>query len=296
MDLDEIQAFISVADAGGFAAAGRARRLPRSTLSKQVRRLEENLGVRLLQRTTRRVALTEAGRVLYEQSSDAIARLAAAQKAARDLTLEPSGTLRVSSVSLGDALAAVLPLFNERYPKIKLIIDLSERRVDLLHDNYDVALRGGALPDSSLMARKICPSAILLCASPGYLHMHGCPQSLADLRKHTGVTYGPLPSGNTLKLDTPDGRKEATFEHWLTANDFGLLTKLTVAGMGVGLLESVSASKDLQAGSLVRVLPEVGLEAGGGLYAVYPSRKHVSAAVRAFVDFMAVELPKVLLG
>lgn len=286
MDLNETLAFVCVARSGSFTAAARTLGLPKATISRRVARLEARLKARLLQRSTRRTSLTEAGRVYFERSLHAITELENAERLLADVTDTPSGTLRVTtSFDFGrDNLAAWLPAFHERYPEVRLELELTQRRVDLISENIDVAIRGGFLRDSALIARRLLASSLVLCATPAYLERHGTPRTLEALRHHQCL--GP---GRQFPLTGPAGVVTLELDGWLMANEFGVVQQAVLAGAGIGLIESTRLAGDLAAGRLCRVLPEYGVE-GGGLYAVYPSSHHLSPKVRVFVDFLQQQI------
>ncbi|HVJ16244.1 MAG TPA: LysR family transcriptional regulator [Polyangiaceae bacterium] len=282
MDLNETLAFVCVARSGSFTAAARALALPKATISRRVARLEARLEVRLLQRSTRRTSLTEVGRVYYERSLHAISELENAERLLADVTHKPSGLLRVTtSFDFGrDYLSGWLPLFHQRYPDIQLELELTQRRVDLIAENIDVAIRGGALPDSTLIARRLFVSPLILCAAPAYLRRHGEPKSPAELAEHQCLALA-----RRWALSGPEGVTPVELSGWLTANEFGLLHQAVLAGAGIGLLEATRVTDDLRKKRLRRVLSTHAVE-GGGLYAVYPSSHHLSPKVRVFVDFL----------
>lgn len=286
MDLDETLAFVAVVDAGSFTAAARRLQIPKSTLSRQVSRLEGRLGARLLHRTTRRLSTTETGRAYFERCHAAIGEIRDAQRLAQDVSGVPKGKLRVSCPFdlARDHLGGLLAEFRRRYPELELELMLGQQRIDLVAERIDVALRGGELPDSSFVSRKIVGSEVVLCASPGYLDRRGRPTTVAELAEHDTVSM-PFP-GHVLELDGPDGRVDVTLAPWLVANEWGVLRRAILDGGGIGPNIIQSVQDDFVTGCLERVLPDHGHRAGG-LYAVYPSRHHLSPKVRVFVDFVA---------
>jgi DNA-binding transcriptional LysR family regulator len=288
MGLDDALAFVTVVDAGSFTEAGRRLGVLKSTLSRQVSRLEERLGARLLHRTTRRLSLTETGSAYFERCQRAIEDIREAERVVQHAADRPRGTLKVSAPFdfARDTLAELLPEFRTRYPEITIVLVLTQRRLDLLEEGIDVALRGGTLPDSGLVARKLAGSEILLCASPAYLDRVGRPRTLADLARHDAVVMGPGGGMPTWRLRGPEGMVDVPLRPCIVANEWGVLRALIVAGVGVGLLIRQAAHADLAGGRLERVLPQYGLD-DGGLYAVYPSRHHLTPKVRVFVDYLA---------
>jgi DNA-binding transcriptional LysR family regulator len=292
MDLSAINAFVSVARAGGFSEAGRRLRVPRSTLSRQIQRLEEELGVRLMERTTRRVRLTDVGESYFQRCAYALDMIDAAGSGAREAAAQPRGTLRVTApIDIArDVLSGFLPELRRRYPELELELEVAQRHVDIVAEGFDLALRGGErLRDSSLVARRLVSHTFALFASPAYLTARGVPEAPADLASHDLVTFntaaGPLP----WRLVGPAGPVEIHPATWLRANEFGLLRAALVAGLGIGLAESITASRDVRDGRLRPVLPDHTMH-GGTLYAVYPGARRVPAKVRAFVDLLTAYL------
>lgn len=292
--LDDVVAFVEVARAQGFAAAGRTLRVPRSTLSRQLQRLEEALGVRLLERTTRSVRLTEAGEGYFRRCSHAVELIAAANRGARDAGALPRGSLRISApYDIGrDVLASALPEFRKRYPDIALSLEITQRRVDVVRERFDLALRGGMpMPDSGLTVRKLAPSVMRLYASPEYLAGHGTPTDPKSLADHDLIGFasaegGPMP----WRLSGPNGEVLIEPKAWATANEFSFIRAAVLAGAGIGLLQAIAAFGE-RTGQIVPVLPEYAMH-GGALWAVYPSAKRMPPKVRVFVEFLITQLKK----
>jgi DNA-binding transcriptional LysR family regulator len=285
MSTAEIQAFVHVVRAGGFTAAGRRMRIPKSTLSKQVARLEGRLGVRLLQRTTRRVAMTAEGEAFFTRCAAAIDALGDAEReamASRDL---PRGTLVVACPFdfARDWLSPSLADFRRRYPELNLEIRVSPRRVDLVGEGVDVAIRAGVLDDSALMSRRLANSELWFCASPAYLADRGRPRSLADLASHDVLTFTGPPGG--WPITGPAGVERFANPGWLRINEWGSLCRLVCDGLGIGLIEAHAVQVPIGSGALERVLTGHAVT-GGGLFAVYPSAKQLSPKVRVFIDFL----------
>jgi DNA-binding transcriptional LysR family regulator len=291
MTLSETLAFVTVVAAGSFTEAGRRLGVPKSTLSRQVTRLEERLGARLLQRTTRKLATTETGTAYYERCRDAIEAIAEAERVAQDVSSRARGTLRVSApFDLGrDYLAALLPRFRAEYPEIELVLVLSQERVDLVTQRFDVAVRGGELRDAGFVSRKLVDSEILLCASPEYLDRRGRPRTIEALAEHDAVVMTSADGDMTWRLQGESGMVQLPLRPWLAANEWGVLRSALLDGLGVGPMLASAVAADLAAHRLEHVLPAYSLR-GGGLYAIYPSRHHLSPKVRVFVDFLARHL------
>ena len=294
MILDETHVFVRVVEAGSFTAAARRLGMPKSTVSRQVARLEEHLEARLLNRTTRRLSLTETGRAYFERCREALWSLEEAERVARDASGKPEGTLRVSAPFdfARGWLAPLLREFRESYPGIKLHLVLSQRRVDIVSEGIDVAFRGGVLDDADYVSKKIAQSDVILCASPRYLGCRGEPSTLAELAEHETMAMGenrPAP----LSFEGPGESGVVPGEPWLIANEWGVLLRALRDGLGIGPMIDLAASDHIADGSLVRVLPEHKVHAGG-LYAVYPSRHHLSLKVRVLVDFVSQRLAPAL--
>ncbi|HKP64899.1 MAG TPA: LysR family transcriptional regulator [Polyangiales bacterium] len=292
--LDDVVAFVEVARAKGFAAAGRELRVPRSTLSRQLQRLEDALGVRLLERTTRTVRLTEAGESYFHRCAHAIELIAAANRGARDAGALPRGSLRVSTPFdiARDVLASALPEFRRRYPDIELRLEITQRRVDVVREGFDLALRGGMpMRDSGLTIRKLMPSVMRLYASSDYLAGRGTPTDPEALAEHDLIGFASAEGGAmTWRLSGPSGEIIIEPKAWAAANEFSFIRAAVIAGAGIGLLQAITEFRDRK-GQLVPVLPEYGMH-GGALWAVYPSAKRVPPKVRVFVDFLVAQLRK----
>ena len=297
MDYEYAALFVRVVETGSFTAAARALALPKSSVSRAVTKLERELGVRLLQRTTRALALTDAGRRFFDRVRGAVQGLDEAEAAAREEGSEPRGVVRMTAPSdahafgLGEALAA----FRHKYPRVELELTSTSRLVDLVAEGFDLAVRAGVLRDSSLVARKIGSSDMMLFASPAYLDQRSRPQALADLATHDFVLYGKHVGRRTLRLQGPSG--EAAFEAHAraTADDLVLLATLAVGGAGIALLPTSLAGPFVDRGQLELVLHDHRLT-GGGVFIVLPSSAYVPARVAVLRDFLVDELGKRMAG
>jgi DNA-binding transcriptional LysR family regulator len=291
MDLNETLAFVAVARTSSFTAAGKRLELPKATISRRVARLEARLEARLLERTTRHVGLTEVGRVYFQRCEHAITEIENAERAALDVSGSATGTLRVSTpFDFGrDSLAPWLPELRRRHPELDLVFEMTQRRVDLIAEGFDVAIRAGQrLDDTSLIARRLAPSSLVLCAAPSYLRRHGTPRTLADLAAHDAIVLGTT-SSPRWRLEGPTGMVEVPMKAWLVANEWGFLRAAVIAGLGIGLLEQGGIADDLRRRRLRRVLPDHAL-GGAAIWAIYPSSHHLSPKVRVFIDFLAEKL------
>lgn len=296
-DLEEVAAFLRVAESGSFTAASRRLGLPKSTISRRVARLEEKLGVQLLHRTTRSLALTEAGTVFHERASAALAGLEEATQAVRESQETPRGHLRVTApYDLAEALGPLVAAFSGRFPAVSIELLLTDQRLDLVAENIDLALRGApSLPDSSLVARKLATMKFLLLASPQYLKAHGRPQAPADLAEHALLMMKTSHGRTKLRLTGAGGDVEVAVQTAIAANDFTLLRAAALAGSGIALLPDTRVAVELQAGRLVRVLPE--WTAGeGNLWVVHPASRLLPAKAKAFREFVLEHVEVLTIG
>lgn len=289
IDLDLVPVFVEVVRREGFSAAARHLGLPRSTVSRQVARLEEQLGVGLLRRTTRRVALTEAGAEYFDRAARALQSLEEAHVAAAENREQPRGTLRVT-VPFDQATVMFAPLVTEliaRHPGLRVEVEPTNRRVDLIAEGYDVALRAGpGLADSSLVARKLATVEFHVLASPAYLATHGRPGCPADLSRHRCVLFRPRGGRTVWHLRDGSGHEESVEVGGdLAADDLSFLAALVRSGAGLGLLPEAAVASGATA-SLERVLPEWQGARQSALYLVYPSARHLPPKLTAFRDFM----------
>lgn len=287
-----MKVFTTVVDAGSFAAAADRLDTSRAMASKQVQKLEEHLGTRLLNRTTRKLSLTETGRAFYERSVQIISDVEEAEQVAGQLTRAPRGELKVSvPLSYGQhKLAPIIADYSRHFPQVRVNISLSDRKVDLVDEGFDLAIRIGAMPQSDLIARKLSAARSIICAAPAYLAKAGTPASPADLSAHPCLSYTLAGSGAAeWRLEGPQGALAVPVTGPIRADNGDMLRLAAVNGCGIILQPHFIVAGDLAAGRLVRILPE--WQSGEmGVFAVYPSRKHLSAKVRTFVDFLAQRL------
>jgi DNA-binding transcriptional LysR family regulator len=290
--LSDIAVFVQVVDSGSFTIAAERLELSRSVISKYVSRLEDRLGARLLNRTTRRLSLTEAGRVLYEQSRQGLQQIESAQAEVSRLQESPRGTLRFNTpMSFGILhIAPLLPEFLQRYPDLSVDMSLDDRQVDLVEEGYDLAIRIAELPDSTLVARRLGPCRHQLCASPEYLQRHGIPRKPEDLRNHNAITFGYQDSPRVWRFVSPEGRVVAVpVNGSLKTNNSLVLREALLGSVGLTLTPSFVVGPDIRSGRLQSLLDNYRkLELS--IYAVYPQRRHLSPKVRAFVEFMAEKI------
>lgn len=298
-DLNDLYFFAAVVEHGGFSAAGRALGIPKSRLSKRVAQLEERLGVRLLQRTTRRFVVTEVGERFYAHCRAVLEEAQAAQDAVDELRAEPRGVVRLSCpVSLAQTvLAYLLPDFLALYPKMQVRVTSNDRRVDVISEGYDLAIRvrNKLDTDANLVVRSFGHSATTLVASPSLLKTHGhptTPEELARLpalsmREHEGAQVWEL-------VDAKGAQVNVEVQARLITGDFAVLLESARRGLGVALLPEFVCAPAIGAGELEVVLPEWSVPQGI-MHFVYPSRRGMLPGVRALVDFLAEHLPETTL-
>lgn len=290
--LSGLMAFVRTADLGSFVMAGRVLGLSASAVGKAVTRLEQQLGIRLFQRSTRSLRLTEEGRAFHERCRRILDDLDDARAMlARTLDV-PRGRLRVSTPIVSyHLLLPVLPEFMERYPEIEIDLDFNDRLVDLIDEGVDVAIRSGELPDSRLMARTLRPYQMLLCAAPSYLERHGRPECPRDLDAHLGIRFRYPNSGKlqAWPLTLPPGEAELRTRTVLTCNNMEALRGATVAGLGIGCMPDFLVRDPLARGELLTLLDDR-IDAPGHFSLIWPSNRNLSPKVRVFVDFIGERL------
>jgi DNA-binding transcriptional LysR family regulator len=297
-DLNDLALFALVVEHAGFAAVERVSGIPKSRLSRRVAALEDALGVRLLQRSTRRFAVTEIGQQVYRHARVMREEAEAARLVVAEHTGEPSGLLRVSCpVAIAQVqLAAVLPAFLARYPKVRMQLMVSNRRVDLIDEGIDVAIRVRHRidEDPGLIVRTFGSIRELLVASPGYLGLHGAPEHPAELAGQCILSMLDEPGLQRWELFDADGRPaRVEFEPRMAVKDFPLLKRLALDGLGIALLPETVCAEALQRGHLRQVLPGWDLPLGI-CHATFASRRGMLPALRALIDHLAAEFPRLL--
>ena len=287
--LVSLKVFRSVVEGGNFVSAARALDLSTAMASKHVANLEKRLGVRLLNRSSRHVSLTDAVRVYYEQSRDALDNLDAAEAAVGQDAAAPHGVLKVTApVWFANArFARFLARYRARYPDVTVDVSLNDRVVDLVEDGFDLALRVTATPGPALIARPLDTLRFRLVATPDYVKAHGAPAAPADLAAHATIGYIYAPSGDQWPFEGPGGAVlPARVVPVLRTNNTTLVHEMVLTGVAVAPLPPWMVEEDLAAGRLVELLPAHRLVAAT-LYAVYTSRRYLAPKVRTFVDLMA---------
>ena len=298
LNLNDLQFFVHVVDRKGFAAASRALRIPKSTLSKRVSALEARLGVRLLQRTSRRFAITDVGEEVYRHASAIVGEAETVEAIVRGRLAEPSGTVRltISATTAQVAFASLLPRFARSHPKVRIVLHATNRHVDLVQEGFDLAVRAHylALPDSDLVQRRLGVTRAHLVASPAYIDERGAPRRAEDLAHHDGLLSAPSGGRDTWPLYAPDGTlHESTPLPRLYADEPSTLVAAAVAGLGIACLPPALYHAALEAGTLVRVLPRWHGPTAS-LTLLTPHRRGQLPAVRAVTEFLAAELPRAM--
>lgn len=285
MDLNEMLVFARVASTGSFTAAAADLGMPKSTVSRKVTDLESRLKARLLNRTTRKVSLTDVGRTYYDYCARIVAEVEDAERAVTNLQELPRGVLRVTTGPNVAFLAPILNDYMKRYPEVKLEIFCTGRTVDLIEERFDLAIRAGALGDSTLIGRSMGKVRWFLVGAPAYLKKHGRPQSLDELKRHQCIVFGTSPSGAALRLQRGDKTAHVEPPARLMVNDFDLVHSAARAALGLALLPAYLCGDDIRARRLERVLPD--WEAPPvPVHVVYPGARYLSPKLKTFVDHL----------
>ena len=285
---EDLQAFVAVVEAGSFTAAAERLDAAKSAISRRVSALEERLGAQLLRRTTRRLNLTETGRSFYERSARILADLDEAESAVAQEHGELRGTLRVAlPLSFGIRhMCEPIAEFSRRHPRVEFDLDLNDRRIDLVEEGVDLAVRIGRLADSSLIARRLFEARTVVCASQAYLEQHGAPQTPDELRDHRCLVYGNLPEPDKWVCRDPDGnhiRVDVNATMTATSGDF--LSAAASQGLGITMQPTFIAGEGIRRGDVVPILTRYEWPITPA-YAVYPPTRHLSYRVREFIDFL----------
>lgn len=288
--LQAMEVFVQVVDAGGFTRAAENMQLPKATVSNLIQSLETALAVKLLHRTTRQISVTADGAAYYERCLRILADVRDAEESLSRTKLSPSGRLRVDAPSAlaRDMLIPALPDFFARYPDITLELGCSDRPVDLIEEGVDCAVRGGALSDSTLIARRIGALNFTTCAAPSYLARYGTPQHPRDLLRHICVNYFSAKTGKIYDWDfTRDGERiQLPLPSLVALNDSNAYIAAGLAGLGVVQMSAMALPDYLADGRLVQILPEWTTDPVP-IHVVYPQNRHLSAKVRVFVEWVA---------
>ena len=285
-DLDAVRVFVAVAELRSFRGAAQALRIPRSTVSRRLATLETALETRLLQRTTRQVSLTDAGEAFLAQVRPALAALADAGRAVLDAGSEPRGLLRVTAtVSMAEHVGGLLLELVARHPQLRLELDFTDRQVDLVAEGYDIAIRSGALADSSLIARPLGPRVSGYYASPAYLKRRGHPKVPRDLALHDCIVFSGTSRGERWRFQHRRRAEEVTVRRRIVANSVAVVRAAALAGHGIAWMPGPYVSAEVARGKLVPVLAAYWLPAQP-LQLVYPSARHLAPQVRAAIELL----------
>lgn len=289
MDLNEIVVFTRVVQAGSFIAASKALGIPKSTVSRKVAELEQRLETRLLQRTSRKLSLTDAGRIFYDHGTRIASELEIAERAVTSLKETPRGLLRITAGPNATYLSPIVRDYLKRYPEVRVELFTTTRTVDLVEERFDLAVRVGRLPDSSLIAKSLGEVAWFLAATPGYLKRSGRPRSPPELTKHDMLHFGSGSDRVTLQLQRGEEHAEVELLPRLLTTEIDVLHTAAVGGIGLALMPAFQCIEDLRARRLERVLRE--WEAPRTpVHVVYPSTRHVSPAVKSFIDHLHAKM------
>ena len=281
-------AFVRAVELGGFSPAARELCLSPSAVSKLVTRLEDRLGVQLMVRTTRRLALTPEGEAFFQRSQRILAEMEEAESEVSQFRRSPRGLLRMhTGVAFGlHQLARVLPEFLDHYPEIRLDLTVTDREVDLVEEGVDLAIRMGPLAESSLHARRICDLERVICAAPRYLKRHGTPRTPDDLARHNCIWITTLAALRRWPFDTPDGQRLVEVSGNVVANNAETMLQLALMGVGIVRLVDALVGEPIGKGELVPILTDCHHVEPVPLYAVYPHGRQRSPKVTAMVNFL----------
>jgi DNA-binding transcriptional LysR family regulator len=279
--------FVKVVETGGFSTAARALDMSPSMVTTHVQSIEERLGVRLLNRSTRKVGLTEVGQAYYERCVQILSEMDDADKIAQALQSTPRGTLRLNtSIVMPPLISPVISEFVRLYPDVGVEMVISDRMVDLVEEGFDLSIRATPVPDLSLIVRRLATYRFVICATPEYLAQRGTPRTPADLANHNCLIFSQSPWGNDWQFSGPEGDQRVTVTGNLRSNSAVALRLAALCGQGLLATMSFQVADDLKSGRLVSVLSDF-LPNEYPVLAVYPHRHRLSAKVRSFIDVVA---------
>lgn len=288
--LSRVSSFLEVAKHESFAGAARSLGMTGPAISKQVQSLEQELGVKLLNRTTRHVSLTEEGAVYFDRARKALEDLDEAEQQIQELKACPTGKLKVNApLSFGvQFLTTPIAEFAIKYPDVELEIDFNDRWVDVAGEGYDVVVRIANLEDSGLVARKLAPCPIVLCASNELIEQRGLPTSVDDLKDYPAIIYNQHAQREQwVHVDKNNNKGVVTLQRKLAANTAEMQLEACLQGIGVSLLPIFSAHKHLETGALMRLFPELTTFPERDIFAMYPQNRYLSTRTRLFVDWLS---------
>ncbi|EGT3626701.1 LysR family transcriptional regulator [Morganella morganii] len=287
--------FVTVVECGSFSLAGQKLGLSKSAVSKRITLLEQSLGIQLLHRTTRSLSLTEAGARYFDYVRPAVKLAEEGLDAISELQQAPQGNLRIAVPMVFGRLhiAPLIPEFLRRYPKIQLQMQMDDKTTDLIAGGFDLAIRIGDLPDSSLIARKIAPCLSVICASPEYLARHAAPHTPQQLSQHNCLFYSYFRDGVEWTFLSPQGTTRIRPNGNYQVNNSDAIHQATLDGLGIANLPRFMVDADLQAGRLQALLADHPLPEHG-IYAVYPQRKYLPTKVSVLIEFLMEKLVEIL--
>ena len=289
MDLNEILVFTRVVQAGSFIAASAQLGIPKSTVSRKVADLEKRLNSRLLQRTTRKLSLTDVGRTYFDQCVRIVSEIEDAERLVTSLQNAPRGPLRVTAGPNAAWLGPIIGDYLKRYPDVRVELVTTTRAVDLVEERFDLGIRAGTLADSSLVARFLGRVGWFLVATPAYLKKRGRPRSPDDLPKHDFLFFGAGLDGVGPRLEKDGRTVSISLSPRLTASDMDVLHDIATSGLGVAFLPAFQCVEDLRARRLERVLPDWSAPSVP-IHVVYPSTRHLSPKVKTFLDHLQARM------
>lgn len=286
-----IPLFVAVVEHASFSAAAEKLNITKSAVSKRITQLEEELGIRLINRTTRKLSLTEAGQRYYEYVAQSLNLAQQGIDAVGELQGQPRGKLKVTApMSFGVLhVAPLIAEFLALYPDVEIDLHLADQMLDLVQESFDIGIRIGHLPESNLVARRLAPCVSVLCASQAYLDQHGTPQQPSDLSQHSCLQYSYYRGGTEWSVSSAGTEYRVMPKGRLSVNNSEAIRRAVLEGAGIGNLPTFIVAKDIQAGKLQVVLSNYQLP-DHAVYAVFPDRKHLPLKVRAFLDFIHEKL------
>jgi len=286
-----IPIFVAVVECGSFSLAAEKLGVTKSAVSKRVTQLEDELGIRLLNRTTRKLSLTEAGKRYYDHVSQALALAQQGMDAVTELQGEPKGKLKITApMSFGVLyIAPIIAEFLEQFPKVTIDLQLEDQMVDLIEGEFDLAIRIGNLPISNLVAKRLVNCKSVLCASPEYIKRNGSPQKPSDLIGHNCLVYSYFRGGSEWTFEQQHNEFKVIPKGNFIVNNSEAIRRALIEGLGVGQLPTFLVSKDILSGKLLPIMRPYSLPEHA-IYAVFPERKHLPHKVRAFMEFVADKL------
>jgi len=284
---EEIQTFIKVVKAGSLSAAAERLDIAKSAVSRRLSDLEARLGVQLLTRTTRRLNLTESGRQYYQRCLTIVSDLEEAEQAITRGDIALSGTVRIASpLSFGIThLSPVLNAFLQLHPELKLDLDLNDRTLNFMEEDVDLAIRIGQLADSSLIARKLADTQLIVCASPAYLEKNGEPKVPQALEQHIGLSYSYAESQYWHFINTDKTETAVRMNYRMRANNGDVLLKAAIDGLGIIMTPSFIGAEAIKQGQLIPILTDYTL-AAGAIYAIYPKQRYLPQRIRILIDYL----------